>query len=340
MRAIISALLICISSTWAFAQDSQPLELAPDAPDRHIVVPGDTLWGIAKLFLKDPYRWSEIWRLNNDDIKNPHRIYPGQVVILDKSGDKPLLKLGRLVNVEPHIYIDDNKHEIPAIPQQVIEPFLAKPLVLEPSSLDEAARIVAIKGDRLGVGNGDTVYATKLKSKAEQWQVIRAGKPINDPDQPDTVLGLEAQLLGSARLTAEGEPATLQIVTASQEIGRNDYLIPAPHPDIITYAPHAPAGKIAGRVVKLFDGLGEGGRLSIVSLSRGKRDGLEVGHVLALHRKGATVTNTFEDRKETYSLPDERYGLLFIFRVFDRVSYALVMNANGPVLEGDMVATP
>lgn len=99
MRRIISALLVCVSSL-ALAQETKPLELAPDAPDRHIVVPGDTLWGISSMFLKDPYRWPEIWRLNKEDVKNPHRIYPGQVVILDRSGDRPLLKIGKVVKAD------------------------------------------------------------------------------------------------------------------------------------------------------------------------------------------------------------------------------------------------
>ena len=161
-----------------------------------------------------------------------------------------------------------------------------------------------------------------------------------DPDKPGAMLGLEAQYLGTARLVREGEPATLEITTAHQEIGRNDYLMPSERADAISYVPHAPTTKIAGRIIRLYGGLGEGGRFSIVSLTRGKKDGLELGHVLAIHRKGAPVSNLIDVKKETYTLPDERYGLLFVFRVFDRVSYGLVMSASRPVLEGDVVVTP
>lgn len=340
MRRIISALLICFSSVWAFAQESKPIELAPDAPDRHIVVPGDTLWGIAAQFLKDPYRWPEIWRLNPEDIKNPHRIYPGQVVVLDKSGNQPLLKLGRLVKAEPRIYANDLKDAIPAIPQHVIEPFLTKPLVLEAGVLDDTARIVAIQGNRISAGHGDIIYATKLKSKAAQWQIFRAGKPMTDPDKPTEILGTEAMYLGTASLKTEGEPATLEITSSRQELGRNDYMMPTERADIVSYVPHAPLKQISGRLIALYGGIGEGSRLSIVSLSRGKQDGLEIGHVLALYHKGTEVSNLAGDKKEAYTLPDERYGLLFVFRVFDRVSYGLVMNASRPVLEGDVVRTP
>ncbi|MDO8932260.1 MAG: LysM domain-containing protein [Rhodocyclaceae bacterium] len=345
MRRIISALLICFSSAWALAQDSKPIELAPDAPDRHIVVPGDTLWGISAKFLKDPYRWPEVWRLNPDDIRNPHRIYPGQVVILDKSGDRPLLKLGKLIKAKPRVYASEPPKEIPAIPQHVIEPFLTRPLVLDEGALDNAARIIAIQGSRISVGTGDTVYATKVKEKTAQWQIFRAGKPMLDPDRPDpdkpaTVLGLEAMYLGTARLTREGEPATLEITSARQEIGLNDYLIPTPRAEIINYVPHAPTKDVRGRLINIYGGVGEGGRLSIVSLSRGKQDGLEIGHVLALYRTGAEVSVLVEEKKEAYKLPDERYGMLFVFRVFERASYGLVMEASRPVVEGDTVRTP
>lgn len=340
MRRIISVLLLCFSSAWALAQDGSAIELAPNAPDRHIVVPGDTLWGIASRFLKDPYRWPEVWRLNPDEIKNPHRIYPGQVVILDKSGDRPLLKLGKLVKMEPRIYSSEERREIPTIPQSIIEPFLAKPLVVEPGTLESAARIVAMQGSRINVGSGDIVYATGVKSKAANWQVFRAGKPMRNPAKPEEILGLEAVYLGSARLVREGEPATLEILSASLEIDRNDYLIPLERTEIVSYVPHAPAKKIEGKIIALYGGVGEGGKYSIISLSRGKRDGIEIGHVLALASSGKEASVLVDNKREVHRLPEERYGTVFIFRVFDRVSYGLVMNASRSVVEGDAAATP
>lgn len=344
MRRIISALLICFS-TWALAQETKPLELAPDAPDRHIVVPGDTLWGIASMFLKDPYRWPEIWRLNNEDIKNPHRIYPGQVVILDRSGDRPQLKIGRLVKAEPHIYVDGNAQAIPAIPQNIIEPFLSQPLVVDANALENAPRIIAFQGNHITVGAGDIVYVTQAGTQsAKQWQLFRPGQPLIDPDSADsdkqTVLGFEATYLGTARQTKAGEPATFEITTSKQEIDRNDNLLPAPPPQVISYVPHPPTRQVSGRIIKIYGGVGEGGKFSIVSLSRGLQDGLDVGSVLAVYRTGDEVANLRDDKTETYKLPAERYGLLFVFRVFDRVSYALIMNAPRPVMEGDTVRNP
>ncbi|WIM04725.1 MAG: LysM peptidoglycan-binding domain-containing protein [Candidatus Nitricoxidivorans perseverans] len=338
-RAIISALFLCISSAWA-AEGAGPLELAPDAPDRHIVVPGDTLWGIASAFLKDPYRWPELWRLNPDQIKNPHRIYPGQVVILDRSHGDPQLKLGRLVKAEPRIYLADEKQEIPAIPQQAIEPFLSQPLVIDAGGLNDAPRVIATVESRVYVGAGETFYVKDVKQKAKLWQVYRPGDELKDPDNGE-VLGHEAIYIGSAHLVAEGQPATFRAATSKQEIGQGDHLVPASRPDVANYVPHRPGKDVKGRVIAIYGGVGEGSRHSIVSLSRGKKDGLEIGHVLALYRDGAEVTNRFEvDKPETHKLPNERYGLVFVFRVFERVSYALVMDTNRPLAPGDVVRTP
>jgi len=318
------------------------LELADAAPDRHIVLPGDTLWSISTKFLKQPYRWPEIWRLNQEQISNPQRIYPGQVVILDRKGDQPQLKIADPVatlKAAPQIYSESNRREISSIPQQAIEPFLSEPLVAEPGQLDSAPRIVATQEDRVYIGKGDLAYVTGVKDKAQLWQIYRPGKPLIDPENKET-LGYEAFYLGSASLVREGEPTTFEVITSRREIGRGDHLLPAPRLDVISYMPHAPAKAVSGRLVSVYGGVGQAGRDSIVTLSRGKRDGLEVGHVLALSRAGAEISNRHEGKKEVHRLPDERYGLVFVFRVFERVSYALVMNVTRTVEIGDVVANP
>ena len=343
-----SSLMLGLSSQPVMAQTQAAqvpglaLELADGAPDRHIVLPGDTLWSISSKFLKQPYRWPEIWRLNQEQISNPQRIYPGQVVILDRKGDRPQLKIAETiatVKAEPQIYSESNKREIASIPQQAIEPFLSEPLVAESGALDGTPRIVATQEDRVYIGKGDLAYVTGVKDKARLWQIYRPGKALIDPESKET-LGYEAFYLGSASLVREGEPTTFEIITSRREIGRGDHLLPAPRFDVISYVPHAPSKALKGRVVAVYGGVGQAGRDSIVTLSRGKRDGLEVGHVLSLSRAGAEVSNRHEGKQEIYRLPDERYGLLFVFRVFDRVSYALVMGVTRTVEIGDVVATP
>lgn len=336
---IISALLLTYSSL-VLAQPSQAPELADGAPDRYVVVPGDTLWGISARFLKQPFRWPEIWGLNQEQVKNPQRIYPGQVILLVRGDKQPQLQIEGAVGtlkVEPQIYSQNNQREIPSIPQQAIEPFLSEPLITEAAQLDSAPRIIATQEDRVNLGKGDLAYVAGIHDKSLLWKIYRPGNALIDPVSKE-VLGHEASYLGSARVVRSGDPATVEIIASRQEIGRGDLLFPATQPDIISYVPHAPAKAINGRIVSVYGGVGEGGRYSIVTLSRGQRDGLEIGNVLSLSRAGAEVVD--RSKGKTYRLPDEAYGLLFVFRVFDRLSYALVMNVTRPVEIGDSVTNP
>jgi hypothetical protein len=345
MRRIISALFLSLSTTWAIAQSAAPIELAPDAPDRHVVVKGDTLWGISARFLKDPYRWPEVWRLNEEQVHNPHRIYPGQIVILDRNGTggDPQLRLGTLHKAEPHIYTSGDRDAIPTIPQNVIEPFLSQPLVIEQGELSTGPRIVATEENRVSAGAGNRIYAGGFsKPVAPMWHAYRSGPVLADPDTGE-VLGYEAIYLGDARVSREAkgdEATTLEVVKAKLEMSRGDSLKVADKPEVMNYIPRAPKAEIKGKIVSIYGGVGEAGKYSIVSISRGKRDGLEHGHVLAIYRTGQTVTNTFEDNKQSIRLPDERFGLLFVFRVFEKVSYALVMESSRPVYPRDTVQTP
>jgi hypothetical protein len=344
MRRIIFALFLSFSTAAAFAQGAaKPLELATDAPERHIVVPGDTLWGISSKFLKDPFRWPELWRMNAEQVRNPHRIYPGQVLILDRSGDDPRLKIGNVIKLGPEVRVETPAQEIPAIPASAIEPFLSQPLVINAGDFDSAPRIVATQESRVFTGTGDKIYVTNNADPAvKRWQIFRPGRPLKDPENNNEILGIEAVYLGSARPNGErGDVQPMELTSVKQEIGRGDYLVPAARPEIMNYVPHAPTQDINGRVMLIYGGVGEAAVNSVVSLSRGKNDGLEIGHVLAVYRTGPTVANRFEDDKaQTHTLPDERIGLVFVFRVFDRVSYGLITQAQRPIMEGDRIRKP
>jgi len=343
MRRIIFALFLSFS-TAAFAQgnSAKPLELATDAPERHIVVPGDTLWGISSKFLKDPFRWPELWKMNAEQVRNPHRIYPGQVLILDRSGGDPSLRIGNLVKLGPEVRAEPLPKEIPAIPASAIEPFLSQPLVINTGDFDNSPRIVATQESRIFTGTGDRIFATNNADPAiKRWHAFRPGRLLKDPESNE-VLGIEAVYLGSARPAGErADVLPLEITSVKQEIGRGDYLVPAERPEVMSYVPRAPTQDINGRIMLIYGGVAEGAVNSVVSLSRGKADGLEVGHVLAIYRAGPTVSNRFEDDKVlTHTLPDERIGLAFVFRAFDRVSYALITASRLQIKEGDRVRKP
>ena len=342
MRHIIFALLFCISSFGTLAQSNPaktaPLELADGAPDRYIVVPGDTLWGIAGKFLKSPYRWSELWKLNKDEIKRPQLIYPGQVLVLDKSGTQPRLIL-ETITLKPHEYVEPLKKAISSIPPNVIEPFLTEPLVVDAGELDPAARIIGIQDGRVMAGAGDRVYATNVKQAAKLWQLFRAGGPMLDPETNE-VLGYEATFLGTAVLTQEGDPSEFLLRSSKMEVVSGDHLLPAPKPDVIRYIPRAPEKQISGRILGVRGGVRYSGRLGVISLNRGKADGVEPGHVFTVDLAGRTVDDRFKGEKQSIKLPDQKSGLVFVFRVFDRVAYALVLESDKPLAIGDAFRTP
>ena len=347
---IITALILCFVTALALAEPNPP-EIAENAPERHVVVRGDTLWGIAGQFLKEPWRWWEIWKLNRSEINSPHRIYPGQVVILDRSGATPVLKLGQVLStgssgvdkLEPTIYEDRTVEPIPTIPPQAIQPFLSEPRIVEAGVLDKAPRILATEEDRVMLGVGNIAYVVGIATKDNLWQAYRPASPLKDPETGE-VLGFEAFYLGSMRVNRpadEGGTTTMEVVSTKREMGVGDRLMPAARPDVVSYAPHAPTSPLEGRIASIYDGLGEAGPQSIVTINRGAAQGVELGHVLAIYSRGKTIKiKDGEDKNKVYHLPDERMGLLLVFSVYDRISYALVMSAKRPVAVGDIVRKP
>ena len=341
MTRIIFPLLFSVATLLSAHALAAPATLAENAPDSYTVVRGDTLWDISARFLKEPWRWPEVWRLNREQIRNPHLIYPGQVIMLDRSG--PYLTIGRRVGdqkLQPQAYHDTLDTAITSIPMQVIEPFLTKPLVVDEARLANAGTVVATETSRVYMGNGDTIFAKNIQGDEKVWQVFRPAKPLVDPVTKE-VLGYEASFLGSARVAAQGTPATLEILGAVEEIGTGDRLLPAEQPEVFSFVPHAPEQAVEGRLIGIYRGVAETGRHAVVTLNVGKRDGIERGHVVALNRnRGSVVYKDDEGQRETYNLPEKRYGLAFVFRVFDRVSYALVMDTEGHVSVGDIVRKP
>ncbi|MFV0665382.1 LysM peptidoglycan-binding domain-containing protein [Denitromonas sp.] len=342
MIRIIFSLVIGVAALVQPVAVASPVELAQNAPDSHTVRKGDTLWGISGKFLREPWRWPEVWQLNKDQIRNPHLIYPGQVIFLDRSG--PYLRLGRRVGdgkLQPQIYSEASDQAIPSIPQNEIAPFLTHPLVVDEKRILDSATIVATQENRLYTGQGDTVFAKNVRAGVDTWHIYRPAKPLTDP-LTNKILGYEAVHLGSADVTQPGEPAALEITMARQEIGTGELMLPADRPELLSYVPHAPTGDIEGRVIAIYGGVSETGRQGVITLGVGQQDGAEIGHVLALYRHRGSVVYKDEDtnKKETFELPEHRYGLVFLFRVFDRVSYGLVVDATAPIKVSDTVRTP
>ena len=342
------------------AQDGVPLsELAPNAPDSHTVKTGDTLWAISKLFLKSPWRWPELWGMNLEQIRNPHLIYPGQVLYLDKSNGRARLRVGQpvgtpggTVKLSPRVRSQaTGAGAIASIPFNLIEPFLNEAVIFQGNELETAPRIVATQEGRVLLGRGDTAYVRGELKPQRDFRIFREPKPLRDPSTQE-VLGYEATYVGTAEYVRPGEtrnaadgkaeivPATFSVTSIRQEAGVGDRLSPTPPNEFSNYAPHAPQGQMAGQIVSIY---GEGlnaGQNQIVALNRGARDGMERGHVLALWRDGARVVDKTDTTRPTIKLPDERHGDLFVFRVFDRMSYALILTVQQPVNAGDRFTQP
>ena len=348
----------CIS----FSIHAEEVALRNNHPDRHVVVKGDTLWGISAKFLKDPWQWPKVWRLNRAQIKNPHLIYPGDVVVLDTSSGTPRLSLlHETVTLQPGVVIEPlEKSAISTISLNVIAPFLSQPLVIEKDQLSSSPRIIAGQDNRVVLSPGTRIYVNKItEGDGLNWFVYRPNGNLVDPDTNE-VLGVEAQYLGDAKITKYGEPASADITKAKEEIFAKDKLVPTDDKIITNFVPHAPDTAISGRIINIYGGVAEAGPESIVSISRGAKDGLEIGHVLAISRYGKVIKDpeskkgtepavNYGDKTATsklvlepgmIKLPDERIGLLMVFRVFDRVSYALIMQASQPINKLDSVQTP
>jgi hypothetical protein len=389
-KTIISLILLLTLLFPAFAADTGSA-IREDAPDRYTVVQGDTLWSISGRFLKDPWKWPEVWKMNQEQIRNPHRIYPGDVIVLDRAAGQ--LRLGQpagaapgttaipTVRLSPRLRAEQIKDAaVPAISPSVIEPWLSRPLVVSQNELDDTPFILATQENRVAIGAGNIAYVEGLKREnGNLFQLFRRGDALIDPETKE-ILGYQAVHLGEARVVKYAPQSTIEITKSSQEIYAGDRLLPAAKDQpTFSYVPRAPARPVRARIVSNYGNLGETGPKGIVVLSKGARDGLEVGHVLAISRSQSTAQ--FEtrqqpllgrqgplgsDRPVTYNaeqikprdhgvfapttkairpdevaqLPDERYGLVMVFRTFDRAAFGLVMQSSRPVSVNDVASNP
>lgn len=376
MKNRIISLLLAVSSFACVAAIAQ--DLKADAPDRYTVVPGDTLWGISGRYLTSPWNWPKLWDMNRNQVRNPHRIYPGDVLVLDRASGK--LRIDSTARLSPRVRSEDIAQAVPTIPPSAIEAFISRPMVLAENELDNAPAIMATQESRVVVGAGNVAYVKGLtREMGDVWHIYRRGDRLVDPET-GTTLGFAGMYLGDAVVRQFGEVSRIEITKSTQEILVGDRLVAVPKEiPVFAYAPRAPNSAVRARIMAMADNLYETGRYSVVALSRGAKDGLEVGNVLALYRSPTAtryalrtspifgrVGLTGSDSRRTYyqeqlnvresplyfekrvalnetdlaKIPDERYGLLMVFRTFERASFALVMNANSPVAIDDVATTP
>jgi hypothetical protein len=336
MKKLI-VLLFGVLFCWNVLADD--IKLNPSHPDRYVVVKGDTLWDISARFLQTPWRWPDIWQAN-DQIENPHLIYPGDIIELSFIDGQPRLTLKRGDGkLSPSIRRSSLNNAIPAIPLDAIAAFLNAPRVMTQEEYDTAPYIVAFDDEHILGGPGYKAYVRSFVGGVDDgYIIVRQGEEYKDGETGEP-LGFESVYIAESAVTLKGDPVTIMLSKSTREVRKGDRLLPAAEgPVIQNYFPHAPDKEIKGRIVGVVDGVSQVAQFDIVVIDRGEQDGVEVGHVLEVDRAGETVRDVVVGSEVT--LPDEKAGVLMVFRVFDRLSYGLIMESQRVMHRLDVVRTP
>ncbi len=331
---------------------AEETQLADNHPNTYLVQKGDTLWDISSKFLQKPWLWPKIWHAN-PEIANPNLIYPGDTLNLVYVDGKPQIVVnrgdaGKTVKLspdgdsklEPRVRVEALEEAIPAIPLDVIDPFLSGSRIVSAGQLDKAPYVLQGSQKHVVSGAGDTLYARgQFEEKVSVYGVFRKGKTYTD-DKTGEVLGLQAIDIGTAKiLSAEKDIGRFSIARSTMEILANDKLLPNEERRIESiFYPGSPESNIEGDIIDVEGGVSQIGQMSVVLIDQGERDGLEVGNVLAIYQKGDVVRDPMTN--EWVKLSNERAGLLMVFNVFEKISYALVLVADRPLAVGDVVRNP
>ncbi|MGH8258729.1 MAG: LysM peptidoglycan-binding domain-containing protein [Steroidobacteraceae bacterium] len=324
----------------------------PGAPMRYTVKRGDTLWGISSLFLRDPWLWPEIW-YDNPQIANPHRIYPGDVLVLAYGADgRPHIHVerGDEVRLEPRLRSSPLDGAIPTIPYSAIAAFLSRPSILTAHEIAHAPHVVAFRNEHQAGGTGYDVYVRGLDAPVgAHFTVFHVGEKLRDPDNGH-VLGYEGLYTATAVVDRPGDPTKMTLTDSARETLRGDVLFADTASSPLTFVPRAPTQSVRGRIISVVDNVHLIGQYNIVALNRGTRQGVDAGTVLAVDQAGETVRDLGPASYDSWGrsalfahrvrLPNERAGTVLVFKAYERMSYALVVGASEQMRIGDIVRNP
>lgn len=349
-KILLATFAATLLSLFAWAQD--PV-LKEGHPDEYTVQKGDTLWDISNTFLNTPWMWPEIWHVN-PQIENPHLIFPGDVIKLIYLDGSPRLTLERTLRMvpsgstgadgttklNPGIRVQSAEEAITTIPLDKIDSFLSRSRILEGNELETNPYILAGPQRRLIVGEGDLAYARgNFSEDMTNYGIFRKGRIYKDPVTKE-FLGVYAQGIGTVKLDAlENDVGTVKVVRSFEEIRPGDRLLPSEDRSVDSiFYPSAPDVDINGLIIDVEGGVTQVGKLNVVMINRGDRDGLLIGNVLAIYKSGEVVRDRVKGGR--VALPDERAGLVMIFRTFNKMSLGLVMEADRPLAVDDKVKNP
>jgi LysM repeat protein len=328
------------------------LALNPNAPDSYVVKRGDTLWGISKVFLRDPWFWPEIWQVN-PQVHNPHLIYPGDTLRLVYIDGRPTLTLerGDAARVVPRVRSEPLEGAVTSIPYQSVAAFMSKPSVLAKEQIKDAPYVLATRDRHVVMADGDTLYARGFQSPVElgtHYNVVRVGDALVDPDD-NRVVGYDGIFTGAGHITRGGDPATLIMTESARETEAGDKLFVGGVDVPLDFVPSPPKMKTDGRIMAVSNGTTVIGQYEVVVINRGAADGLAPGNVLAVFHAGDVVRDTanrgFLNTMSRFTapkvaLPDERTGTFMVFKTFERMSYGLIMEATDVIRVADRVENP
>ncbi len=364
-RAIKWVLGLVVGLTLSLSAFINAVEIRDGHPDVYVVQKGDTLWDISAQFLVKPWLWPEIWQVN-PQVANPHLIYPGDVLSLVYIGGKPrIVRKPGVIKLSPEARVISRGEAISALPLEKIKPFLVGARIVSQEELNKAPYLLANDGDHLVAGKDVRIYARGINQPEIQasYALFRPGEEYRDP-VTDELLGMEAIHLGAARVARVGDPTTLDITSSVQESLKGDRLLPVDEQHLQPYFfPHRSKKVLDGQIISVYEGVTQIGQYNVVIINRGSREGIEVGNVFTVMSRGATVKDNIgaERRRNSddYSaisefgktisgsgtsdkikLPDEEAGEIMVFRVFDKVSLALVMTATRPMHVYDRLVNP
>lgn len=348
--------------------------LAENAPAAHTVKAGETLWSLAGLFLKSPWRWPELWGMNLQDIRNPHLIFPGQVLRLVKEGGRVTLELAgrgaapqgapapQAAEAQPPTLkwaprVRAEAYDAPAlssIPAASVAPFLEQVAVLSAGEFESAPRVLGGQDGRSLLGRGEVAYAAAVVAQSPRVRLVRQPRALLDPETGE-LLAYEARVVGSAEFVSPAEtsarakgkgevltPAVYRIESARLEVLRGDLLLSQTQAAAQgAYVPRAPTQPLQGRIVSVPGEALAAGQGQVVTLNRGSRDGIERGHVLSLWTASTGTAQAAGVREGVgVQWPASNAGHMLVFSVSERVAHALIVESREPVRRGDRFGQP
>ncbi|WP_096086670.1 LysM peptidoglycan-binding domain-containing protein [Agaribacterium haliotis] len=340
MRKYLTGMMAALALSAPLSADEPQWQ--EDMPDTHTVVKGDTLWDISETFLKNPWLWPEIWHVNAQ-IANPHLIYPGDVIrLIYLDGEKRLTldTSGRIFKLEPKAHVVSQGEAIETIPLDEINSFLSRSRVVSEQELQLAPYVISGLNEHLIVGAGDKAYVRgSVDGENTGYGIYREGEVYIDP-VTDEFLGVQAIDIGSGMIErVNGEISTMAVTRTTEEMRIGDRLLRDEERSIdSTFFPSSPLGDVEGQILAVEGGVNQVGKLDVVVINRGSREQLEVGNVLAIFKRGNHITDRVTG--DRVKLPDERAGLVMVFRTFEKVSLALVMDAEQGISVEDIVRNP